>query len=290
MLTLSNCKQQFKVKVDFQPSRYCKLYGLKNGNFIICYNDAENLRRIELLDKSFKSIRCFEQAVYNNIYYDDNDDGVERSELLEYYRIIKLKRKIEKLIQFDRINTVTTHENKTVLNGSFESKCYLTILNERMQSDLYINCIRYYKSICANSSRIMCLRYDDIIDIFDWKLNRLNEFDISLIHPDSMLMGIQTINNKLLLRRRRSICIINLETFKNVKVIHIKSFQVIIADNIVHVIIRRRRNRYKCFDFNLKGVYIEDYRIENYYPSSYLLCNGKNKFLFNKSSMKVESY
>jgi hypothetical protein len=81
-----------------------------------------------------------------------------------------------------------------------------------------------------------------------------------------MLIGIQTIDNILLLRRRRSIRIIDLETFRNEAVIDIKSFQVILADNIVDVVIRGRRNRYKCFDFNLEDVYIDDYRIENYNP------------------------
>jgi hypothetical protein len=288
MLTLSKCKQKFKVEVDFQPSRYFRLYTLKNGNFIAFYKDDNNKKRLELLDRNFKSNRSFEQLSYNSVYYDDDDDGGStRSN--SNYRLIKIRRKINKMIKFDNIDAVTTHGNQIVLNGSYKSRYfYLTILNEKMRSELHIDCNKSYKSICANSSKIMCLGYNDIIDIYDWNLDNINEIDDFRSAP--IVMGIQTINNKLLVRQKKSIDIMNLKTFRIEGVIGIRSYQVILFDNKVHLIVRRGHNRSKCIKFDLEGDYLDDYLIENFDNSSYLLRNGKNKFLFNKRSMEVKLY
>jgi hypothetical protein len=291
---LFELKNHKKTVLHFKrfPYKFLNFHPLDNGNVIVFYKEPNGPKFIDLYNQNLEFIKSFEQHSFAPIVNIDSSDDIKDS--IFNFKLMSEMRKLDHLIKFNYINTLTTFQDCAIMNAQSKNKWYLVILDENIRSDIEFECKKVYKSICANSQKIICLTNKNTLDIYNWQLKLLSTVGTNKIYEpycifSHRVLGIQCLNNKLIIRSRNDIIIINLSTGIQENCIKIRCLQIVLSSDHFHAIVRSGINL-SCITFNTNGELIHNKQLQSFFEGDFFFFNKKNKYIYNRHNSIVNIF
>jgi hypothetical protein len=245
----------------YKPCRVHWVHRLNNGQFIVIYQDTANYRRFSLLDSNCKLILTAQTR------YLDNDNGF--------------------------ISASYQHKNLIVLftynDDDFDLEIIdaLTLLSVK-QIKLEFDNSSGVKSICANDEKIICLRNDRKVHIYNWSLKFIEEIGQNESEESPFYFQgawqIETRNNRYIIDCGDKIKILDSDSGKLLKSINIREEtfffrRINFRINSTNEIIVNFFEENKLLVFDLNGQFINKYSVEGL-KKCILMDATKDKYLF----------